>query len=84
MDKIEWGQISKQTELPLSVFYAYYIENKGKYMTLEEFERTFPVYMQQHSVIPLITATGGVSMFNYKHAIQKIYDYFNGKFNINM
>lgn len=75
--KERWLQEQKYEELSLFWFYHYYIDNGGKYIELEEFENTFPLYVQSGVAV---IKNGRPHLFDYNSAIEKIYKHFNGKF----
>lgn len=84
MIKEEFEQYVKQEEFPLELFYKYWNDVKPveyKELTLEEFEKEFPLFIQQHTAIPIITPKGEPKRFNYEYIIDKIFNYYKNKTN---
>lgn len=80
MDKKDYLKIKEQVEIPLSLFYEYYLDkNKNnEVMDLKEFEAYFPQFMQYQA----IETKNGVKFVNFTSIVKKVYDYFNQKWDL--
>lgn len=83
MTKEKYKEYLKAPEINLEFFYNFWVETKPpeyKELTLEEFSAQFNEFMFVHYQIPVMTKIGP-RIFNYKTAIDKIFNYYNNKFN---
>lgn len=83
MTKEEWEKLRIEEEIPLSLFYDYYVELRGNLvvMSLEDFETAFPQFMQ-FTLGGVIITKNGLKYVNFDNIIQKVYKYFDEKFGI--
>ena len=81
MTKKEWEDIRDKEEIPFSLYYQYYLENKGGIATLslEDFTHAFQIYLFQGEG-QMIRTSKGIKFINYLGMIDKVYKYFNKKF----
>ena len=80
MTKEEWLKISQQEELPLHVFYEYYLEKGGTFMNLLKFEEIFSSLIINGPII--LGAGKPVVHITHVSAIGRLFRYYNEKFNI--
>lgn len=83
MTKEKYQEYLKVPDIPLDFFFSYWNDVKPpeyKELTLEEFSEQFNEFMFVHYQIPVMTKIGP-RIFNYKTAIDKIFNYYNNKFN---
>jgi len=78
LNKEEYIAMRELEEVPLSLFYEYYIE-KGGTFPLITFEKAFPNFCLQVEGKTLFTNTG-IKHFSLDRILQKIYYYYNKKF----
>lgn len=80
MTKEEWINIRVQQEMPLSVFYSYYLDKGGTYPEYM-FNQKFPEFIAKHIHVPYMSAVGFRNV-NMENIIHKIYEYYDQKFNV--
>lgn len=80
MTKEDWLDIRKREEIPLSVFYEYYLDKRDKraVISLVEFEQLFPQFM---SFGIALIGTKVIST-SFESVIHKVYNYFDEKFEL--
>ena len=79
MIKEDWLYIRTQEEVPIFLFYDYFLDNKDKNrtsITLKEFEQVFPTFMAS----PVIITRAGVRYVSFENILHKVYNYFDAKF----
>jgi len=82
MTKEEYFTIREQEEIPVSLFYDFYVDtapNPSKVITFEEFEKVYPQFMATLGNKIMITPSG-TKTITFEGAIEKVYKYFDKKF----
>ena len=84
MTKENYIKIRDKEEFPLSLMYEYWNEVKPsnyKNLSLDEFEKQFGAFIMQFNGTPVNTPNG-IKVVTYPNIVDKVYTYFNNKFNI--
>jgi len=78
MTKEEWLKYRVIEEMPLNVFWSYFVDHGGK-CDFDFFCQAFPLFLQKHLNVPFIGKNGSkfMSMDNIK---SKIYEFYNTKY----
>jgi len=81
MSKEEYILLREQEEIPVSLFFDYYLEvcKDPKVKTLEEFEKVFPEFMGVFGNQSIISHVG-IKTITFEGVANRVYDYFNKKF----
>ena len=82
MTKKEWEEIRDKEELPFSLYYQYYLENKDpkkNLLSIEDFTVAFQNYIY-HGQGKAIQTDKGIRHINFNSMLEKMYKYFNKKF----
>lgn len=78
MDKEQYLKIRGEEEIPLSLFYEYFIEKGGK-ASMREFEESFP---QAVVNVMIPNSLGQTRFMDFEAIVHKVYKYFNEKFGV--
>jgi len=82
LTKDQYILIREQEEIPVSLFYEFYVDkapNPSKVITLEEFEKVYPQFMATLGNQIMISPSGTKSI-TFEGAINKVFTHFNEKF----
>ena len=83
-NKTEWQKVSKQVEIPMSLYYQFWKENKKEEyanLTEQEFTVLFKGFLTEALNTPIMIpdkTKAKISSFN--GIIDKVYKYFNKKY----
>ena len=81
MTKEQFEQLSKKEEIPIDIWYQYFIDKGGQNIGLEKFKNIFLQMIQQGQVI--VTGTKGTPKFiSLKSALDNFYTFYKEKFAI--
>lgn len=80
MDKNNWLHIRKQEELPIYVFFEYYLEKGGHLKNLDQFTEVF--FTIVGSPFPVITTNRIHQPIPYEQVIRIVNKYFDTKFEL--
>ena len=82
MTEQQYLEYRKQEEVPMELFYEYYKNMRiGTPTTLEDFRVTFPQFLLQLNGHNIATPKG-IKSIEFGSIINKVYSYFNEKFNL--
>lgn len=78
MTKQRWEAIKNLKEIPMDVWFEYYIENGGKVNNLLVFTHLFTRILFADDLVR--NSTGRLVDVNFKTALNRLYSYYNDKF----
>jgi hypothetical protein len=78
MTKEEWLKYRVMEEMPLNVFWSYFVDNGGQ-CDFDFFCKAFPVFIQRHLNVPFIGKNGPKNI-NTGEIIHKIYEFYDTKY----
>jgi hypothetical protein len=78
MTKEEWLKYRVMEEMPLNVFWSYFVDNGGS-CDFDFFCKAFPVFIQRHLHVPFISKNGPKNI-NTGEIIHKIYEFYDTKY----
>lgn len=81
MTKEKYIEYSLMEEPPIELFYNYWIDNGGKVITIDEFTKIWMEMSQFFTGVP-VEINRNIKFFNLKNIIEKVYEYYNNKFQI--
>lgn len=82
MNKEEYFSIREQEEIPVSLFYEFYVDkaqDPSKVMSLVEFEQVYPQFMATFAN-QIMLQPSGPKTITFEGAINKVYKHFDEKF----
>jgi len=82
LTKDQYVLIREQEEIPVSLFYEFYVDkapDPSKVITFEEFEKVYPQFMATLGNKIMITPSG-TKTITFEGAIEIVYKHFDKKF----
>jgi hypothetical protein len=70
----------QQPEIPMSLWFEYYLDRGGVVRSFEEFERVFSILMWNESTMK--SSNGQMKQITFGSALRNLYEYYNKKFGL--
>ena len=80
MTKEEFLVIVKCHEIPMSLWYEYFLETSGMRISFEDFEHVFSIILWNEKVVR--NTNGEMKKVTFKNAVDNFYDYYKRKFKL--
>lgn len=80
MTKEQFLRVVEMPEIPLTLWYEYFLETSGFRMSFEDFEYVFSVSVWNEQIVR--GTDGQHKRLTFKNAVDNFYDYYKRKFKL--
>lgn len=79
MTEEQFIKLVKQPEIPMEVWYEYFVERTGNRVPFPEFVKQFTLAIAYERIVP---SSRGFQRISFTNALNQFYDYYKKKFNL--